>query len=252
MSGLWAKLEYKLIDTHCHVLDYQSQDFIQTLNKQRITTHAVTTTLAEYKALYPLLESCEYIVPSLGLFPLKVKSELEHLEQFLELIPKTKLVGEIGLDYTAPEEERELQRQVLKKIINKCNEENGKVLSLHSRGSAEDVLKIIGKKFNGSAIMHWYSGPVDFIQTAAPNIFFSINTAMLRSRKGKEILKVLKPEQVLTETDGPYVKINSEPAHPQDIKIVIQSLSQKWGKSIEEILDIIYENYTKATNFCDA
>ena len=100
--------------------------------------------------------------------------------------------------------------------------------------------------------MHWYSGPSELIQTAPPNIYFSINTAMLRSRKGKEVLKALKPEQVLTETDGPYVKINSFAAHPEDIKIVIQSLSQKWSKSIEEVLNIIKDNHDKATNFCDA
>ncbi|MCH2206957.1 MAG: TatD family hydrolase [Lentisphaerales bacterium] len=252
MSGLWAKLEDQLIDTHCHVLDYKEPDFIQKLNDSKITTHAVTTTLAEFKRLFPLLENCKHIFPSMGLFPLKAKEEGHNLEEFLDLIPQTKLIGEIGLDYTVPEEERVLQRQILEKIISKCNESGDKTLSLHSRDSAEDVFKIIGADFQGSAIMHWYSGPAELIDSAPKNIYFSVNTAMLKSRKGKEILQSLKPQQVLTETDGPYVKINAQASQPQDIRIVVQSLSQKWQKTIEETLKTIQENYARATNFSGA
>ena len=75
---------------------------------------------------------------------------------------------------------------------------------------------------------------------------------MIKSRNGKEIIKVLKPEQVLTETDGPYVLINGHPSYPWDIKNVIQTLSVRWGKPIEEVLDIISANYQRAVNFCDA
>ena len=71
---------------------------------------------------------------------------------------------------------------------------------------------------------------------------------MLKSRRGKEILKALRPDQVLTETDGPYVKINNKAATPIDIRNVVNSLSSLWEKSIQETLEILETNYQRAIN----
>lgn len=252
MSGVWEKLEHKLIDTHCHILDYSDKNIFAKLNQKKITVHGVTTTLDEFKAVKELVKNYPNIHPYLGIFPLKVRDEIDSLEEILELIETEKFIGEIGLDYTVKEDERQQQRLVLKEIINKCNNAGKKVLSLHSRGSSQDVLKFIGSDFNGSAIMHWFSGDPELVKKTPKNVFFSLNTAMIKSRNGKEIIKVLKPEQVLTETDGPYVLINGHPSYPWDIKNVIQTLSVRWGKPIEEVLDIISANYQRAVNFCDA
>jgi TatD DNase family protein len=248
MSGIWGALEHRLIDTHCHLLDYQSPDFISKLAQTNITIHAVTTTLTEYKKLCPLVKKYPNILPSMGLFPLKVKDETHSLEEFLSTIKDTQLIGEVGLDYTSSNEDQQLQKNVLKQIIAECQRVKGRILSLHSRRSAEDVLRIIGDDFHGTAIMHWYSGPIELIKATPKNIFFSINAAMLKSRNGKQILNALQPSQILTETDGPYVKVHDRPSEPSDIKIVIQSLSQKWGVSIEAVLSIIDENYRRAMN----
>ena len=70
---------------------------------------------------------------------------------------------------------------------------------------------------------------------------------MLRSHKGKEIIRLLRPQQLLTETDGPYVKIGKErPAVPQDIRAVIDSLAQTWRCPVENAVEIIRQNYQRA------
>ena len=248
-GGVWDKLEHQLIDTHCHILDYNCPDLLNQLKHKQITVHAVTTTLDEFKNIKKIVADHPNIHPSLGLFPLKVPDECDSLEEILEHIETTKFIGEIGLDYTVLESERIKQREVLKLIVAKCDKIGNRVLSLHSRGSAEDTLNIIGKNFNGTAIMHWFSGKPEFLKNCPDNVFFSINTAMIKSRKGKEIIKAIKPSQVLTETDGPYVQINGQPTYPWDIKNVIQTLSLRWDKSIQETLKIVSDNYRRAVNF---
>jgi TatD DNase family protein len=246
MNGPWAKLSSKLIDTHCHLHHYSDPEISMKLTNQAgIKTHMVTVRPDEFLQWQDIRNSFQFITPCLGLFPLYVDESEEQLQQFFTLLKKTRFIGEVGLDYTADELHRTLQRKFLQKLISNCHELGDRILSVHSRRSAEDIFKIIGESFNGKVIMHWYSGSIELAQNAPDNFYFSINTAMLKSRNGKELINHLKPEQILTETDGPYIKINDQPALPSDIKNVIQSLSLKWHCSLEECLNIIQQNYDK-------
>ena len=96
--------------------------------------------------------------------------------------------------------------------------------------------------------MHWFSGDPELVKSSPDNVFYSVNTAMLRSRQGKKIIRTLSPGQVLTETDGPYVKINDTPAVPGDIRSVINALKEIWDMSLEETVDTISSNYHRASS----
>ena len=249
MPGPWDKLIHKIVDTHCHLHHYpEPLKLAQAVQKASIKVHCVTVKPSEYAVCQKLFENFDCIIPSLGLFPLNVKDEYKNLSLFLDEMKKTRFIGEIGLDYSVTDEkELNLQREVFSTIVNECSKEGGKILSIHSRRSAADVLEIIGNDFKGTALMHWFSGDEELIKGAPENIFFSVNTAMLQSRQGKKVLKALRPGQVLTETDGPYVSINKLPAVPADIKNVVNSLSCLWSKSLEETMEILSENYSRAT-----
>lgn len=249
MAGIWDRLSAKLTDTHCHIHHYDQPEIIlKTVKSSGMKVHCVTVRPDEFPLCCEQFANYPNIIPSLGLFPLNVKEE-GILEKFFELFDQTRFIGEIGLDYSIEEEhEMELQRSVFKKIVSACDKAGNKILSIHSRRSADDVLKIIGPNFNGKAIMHWYSGPVKLIQQAPENIYFSVNTAMLQSRQGKKVIASLGKSQVLTETDGPYVKINDKPAQPTDTKNVVNSLAANWGISIEETMEILQDNYERVVS----
>jgi TatD DNase family protein len=248
MSGIWDKLTDRLIDTHCHIHHYENpQKLIEKLNAQKIRVHLVTVKPQEYAECLVLTENSPLITPCIGMFPLLVKECQDMMPLFWEHLEKTKYVGEIGLDYSVRDAaELSLQKSVFEQIVNKCHEIGGKVLSIHSRRSAEDVLSIIGNSFNGTAIMHWYSGPVDLAIAAPDNVFFSINTAMLKSRQGKLIIRNVPREKILTETDGPYVKLDNKAVEPEDIRNVVNALSVHWRCTIEEALEIVTQNYQRA------
>lgn len=248
MSGPWTKLQSKIVDTHCHVHHYQ--DPLKTareIAEAGIKVHCVTVKPSEYAECITLFKDFSGITPCIGLFPLNVKEEAENLDLFFKHLKETRFVGEIGLDYSITDpNELALQQQVFRDIIKACDSAGNKVLSIHSRRSAKDVLKFLGMDFNGTAIMHWFSGEEDLIKNSPDNVFYSINTAMVKSRQGKKILQALRPDQVLTETDGPYVLINNKPALPVDIRNTVNALSALWEKSLEDSVEILDQNYQRA------
>ncbi|NQZ58441.1 MAG: TatD family hydrolase [Lentisphaeraceae bacterium] len=250
MSKTWHKLTSQLIDTHCHVHHYENpQLLIDQLIEKKIRVHMVGVRPNEFQKCIELTRKAPLIEPCLGLFPLFVKEEQQNLPLFFELLKTTRFIGEIGLDYSIDDkEEVKLQKETFENIISACDYSGNKILSIHSRRSAEDVLAIIGNSFRGTAIMHWFSGCDKLVESTPDNIFYSINTAMLKSRSGKELIRKINPRQILTETDGPYIHNGkTRPAVPQDIRIVIESLSKIWQLTLEETLRLIENNYQRAT-----
>lgn len=250
MPGPWEKLTRQIVDTHCHVHHYSKPiEAAIEIDRLGIKTHCVTVKPPEFDECSKQFQDFSGIIPCIGLFPLNVKEEQNNLDIFFKHLENTRFVGEIGLDYSiTDQDELGLQKEIFRSILDACDQLGNKILSIHSRRSAEDVLAFIGDDFNGTAIMHWFSGPEELIKKSPTNVFYSVNSAMLKSRQGKQVLKALRPEQVLTETDGPYVKINGKPAVPADIRNVINTLSSLWNKSIEESLDIITANYSRASH----
>lgn len=251
MGGIWNKLGAQLVDTHCHVHHYTNlQAVTDDITTSGMKVHCVTVKPAEYSRCCKLFKDHSRIIPSPGFFPLYVKDEIHELDSFLTSLRQAEFIGEIGLDYSVMEkDELDLQREVFKTILEHCQCAGRKVLSLHSRRSAEDVLKFIGDSFNGTAIMHWFSGDPHLVKKSPENVFYSVNTAMLKSRQGKKVIQALRLDQVLTETDGPYININKQPAMPSDIRHVVNALSARWGIDIKKCVDILSENYRRAVEF---
>ena len=250
MGGVWEQLYHRLVDTHCHINHYpEPEKLIAELAEKKIRVHCVTVRPGEYEPCCDLLKNHPDIIPCAGFFPLNAEEEKENFDYFLELVKKTRFIGEVGLDYTiSDKKELSLQREIFTEIINTCSKLGNKVLSIHSRRSAEDVLKTVGDSFNGTAIMHWFSGHEDLVTKTPENIFYSVNTVMLSSRQGKKVLDKLRPSQILTETDGPYVELNNKSVKPPHMRNVVNSLSDHWDKSLEEVLDILEDNYKRALN----
>ena len=66
---------------------------------------------------------------------------------------------------------------------------------------------------------------------------------MIRAEKGKKIVERVSPERILTETDGPYVKVNDRAAEPKDVKLILEYLKVIWSKSFEDVEKRIYLNF---------
>jgi TatD DNase family protein len=235
-----------LVDTHCHVDLYPDpRGVVREVERQRVYTIAVTNTPSVFPRLTEIVGASPFVRVALGLHPELAVERHRELSQFKDLLSRTRYVGEVGLDYqTTVEAERATQRRVLGSIIDQCNAAGGKVVTVHSRRAADDVVEAFGEGFRGTYILHWYSGGVRALRRAVANgAYFSINPAMARSDRGRGLIAEVLRDRVLTETDGPFVTLANAPAVPHDVAAVIRELSQLWRVGEAEARQIVYRNF---------
>ena len=68
---------------------------------------------------------------------------------------------------------------------------------------------------------------------------------MLQSDKGRMLLSKVPRNRILTETDGPYVKIERRQISPEDVCLVIKHLAVIWKSTEEETQKQVQDNYEK-------
>jgi TatD DNase family protein len=105
-----------------------------------------------------------------------------------------------------------------------------KILTVHSRGAEKETIQCLAAA-EVTAILHWYSGALTHIDTAVEaGLWFSVNSAMLRSKTGQRIIRSIPRERIVTETDGPYVKVGGQASEPRDIPRIVNGLANIWNE----------------------
>src|SRR5262249_32207155 len=123
-----------LIDMHCHLdlyPDFPKQ--VELCEREQIFTLAVTTTPKAWARNNELASRTQYVRAALGLHPQVVADRAHEIGLWDELLPRSRYVGEVGLD-AGPRFYRSLgeQKQVFAHILQACSSAGGKVLSVHS------------------------------------------------------------------------------------------------------------------------
>jgi TatD DNase family protein len=236
----------KLIDTHCHIDLYRDPKVvIAETEAQQIYTIAVTNTPSVYPHLQALCNNLRYIRPAIGLHPELAVARYKELPQMWQFLSSTRYVGEVGLDYTTKDlSERRIQLKAFEQILAHCAEYGDKVLTIHSRRAVLDVINAIGKEYRGTIILHWYSGSLRELNRAIEyGYYFSVNFSMLRSENGRKLIAKMPRNRVVTETDGPFIKISDEPARPVHISRTIEVLADLWKISVADTKELIFNNF---------
>ena len=70
--------------------------------------------------------------------------------------------------------------------------------------------------------------------------YFSVNSATLRTSKGKGILKEIPLNRILIETDGPFSKFNGNIAEPMHLKMIYEAF--EYFYNVKGMEDIVFEN----------
>lgn len=133
---------------------------------------------------------------------------------------------------------------MLKAIQNKP-----KFMSIHSRKAESEVLDGLEEENRSPVVFHWYSGPLDLIdRVLSLGHYFSINPAMINTTHGRKIIDRLPFDRVLTETDGPFVKMEKRTAYPKDVSLVENYLSEIWQMNKFDTSKNIKNNFHKLIN----
>jgi TatD DNase family protein len=242
-----VKLEPDLavVDAHCHVDLYSDpKAVVAQAEALRIRTIAVTNAPSVFSFTRDVTAECRYVRPAAGLHPELVHSHGHELERLWPLLEETRYVGEVGLDYVTTDSRiRARQREVFGAIVERCAALGNKILTIHSRRAAADVIATVGPTFPGKAILHWFSGTVRQLeQAAAAGFFFSVNPSVLSSKSGRTLAASMPRERVLTETDGPFVKLGARPTTPPDTALVVQALAVLWHMEPAQARDVVATN----------
>lgn len=244
MSSTSTSIE--LVDMHCHVDLYPNVDeVVKSIERRRVHTIAVTNAPSVFWYTEKLAKDSQYIEPAVGLHPELVATRRNETAQLWEILERTQVIGEVGLDYSAGGDAvYSQQREVFSEVLTRCAALKNKVISVHSRQATADTISIVGRNYPGRVILHWFSGTMRDLERAIEyGFYFSVNPSMAKSQKGVLLISKMPRERVLTETDGPFVKIGRVPASPPQVEVVVDALARVWGTAGDEAARIVLRNY---------
>lgn len=232
---------------HCHLDLYKEpKDIVYECDKKGLYVLSVTTTPQAYIGSNRLVSGCKRIKTALGLHPELAHLRYEELGIFDVLLPQVKYVGEIGLDGGVEYKKyAEIQLKVLRHILKKVHHNGGRIMSIHSRGSAGEIVNEL-KGIDGVPIFHWFTGTKEELKQAIDiGAWFSVGPAMMSSKKGRDTIKLIPKDRILTETDGPFSKLYGKNLFPWDIDKAILGISKIWGCNSDFVENKIEENFRK-------
>jgi TatD DNase family protein len=173
--------------------------------------------------------------------------------------PKALLWGEIGLDYHYKNSPADKQRSALRDQLRLARE-HGLPVVIHCRDAWPDLLAILkeesaGKKYKG--ILHNFTGDPEFARLCADLgllISFSGIITFHGSDQIREAARSLRLDQVLIETDAPYVAPEphrgrrNEPCY---LTGVAHGLAEAMDVSVDDIARNTTRNLRRLLNLPD-
>jgi len=235
----------QIIDTHLHLDLFDNPDrILEEAKRLGIGLVAMTNAPFLFEACRKICKKYSYAWTSLGMHPELVPQYKNQLGQFYDLLDLTSFVGEIGLDFTTRDEtHQKAQKMVFEKILSFCSNKKNKILSVHSRKADKDAIEIIGKNYPNNIIMHWYSGSISNLEKAVDNgFYFSVNSSMIVTKNGQEIIKRIPNDKILLETDGPFTRKNCTHFTIGILKFVIDKIAIIKGICVKDIKLQIHKN----------
>ncbi|HLD97769.1 MAG TPA: TatD family hydrolase [Candidatus Nanoarchaeia archaeon] len=246
-----------LIDVHCHLDLLENIDKIINesrtgKNKFLIVTQGINPE-NNRKAL-ELSEKYKEVKCALGIYPedaiklsdKQISDELKFIEKNVKA-NKVIAVGEIGLDGTYSNIEK--QKKVFREIVKLAVRLDIPVI-VHSRKAetlcVEELEKLKAKK----VIMHCFSGNLNLVKRIAENGWFlSIPSNVIFSTHFQEVVKIIKIDNLLCETDSPYLHPEKKfPNNPLNVIYSYKKISEIKKLSLDKVEKNIENNFNRAFN----
>ena len=244
-----AAASAKAVDLHCHLDLYPDHAAaISRAETARVYTLSVTTTPKAWSRNQALTRDTRFVRAALGLHPQLVAERAAEIALWEKHLPETRYVGEVGLD-AGPRfyKSWEAQKQVFRTVLERCAQAGGKILTVHSVRSATAVLDMIETHLpseRGKIVLHWFTGSLSEARRAAAlGCYFSVNVEMARTERGRVLLAALPSDRLLTETDGPFTKVNGRPAEPANVIAAVEALASVRAMDAEIITHTVLANF---------
>ena len=192
-----------LIDAHAHLDRYGDalvEAALEEIAYEGIVTISTSMDLLSYERTLALAATCDPILPAFGVHPWNAPAYADRLSDIRQVIERSPLLGEIGLDYHFVEDASQYaaQRRVFEFFLAAAKEQD-KIVNLHTTGAECETLGLLSRYGIRRAIVHWYSGSLDTLHAMAEQgVCFTIGVEVLSSSHIQTIARAVPWEQLLT------------------------------------------------------
>ncbi len=228
-----------LIDTHVHLNSHQFEGHVDEVIHRALQNDVKMMIVVGYDKItnlkaIELAKKYPFIYATVGYHPTEAKDVTEEDFQLLERqlqLPEVVGVGECGLDFYWDKEHVDKQITVFQKQIE-LSLQYDKPLVIHMRDASEATYNVLSEFKGLRGIMHSYSGSVQMaplfiglglhISLGGPVTFHN-------GHKPKEVAKAVPLENLLVETDSPYLSphpFRGKQNEPARVKLVAEEIAR--------------------------
>ena len=249
----------KIIDTHNHIYPSEIENAVDIINeckKNNIYLILNGVDIDSNNEIIELSKKYDNVYAAIGLNYDQIdKFTDDDLVLLEDQIKNNKVVaiGEIGIDYHWTKENSEKQIYFFKKQLELAEKYNLPVI-VHSRKASQEVYDIIKESGVRKGSMHCFSGSLELAKEYIKlGFYIGIDGPITypNNRKGIDIITNIPVENLLLETDSPYLPPESKRGEvntPLNLFEIAGKLSEVKNISIEEICEITYNNANKLFN----
>ncbi len=255
----------RYIDAHCHLqfgqYDADRDDIIAKMKEEGVAALVVGCDLESSKGALALAEQHEHLYASVGLHP-NYEPEVEFDREAFRVLaahPKVVAIGECGLDYFRPSTVDDVTKRNQKELLKKhlaLAAEFKKPLIIHSRPSKgsqdayQDLIALLTEEkaslLPNAGDIHFFVGTKDEADALIALGFTVSFTAVITfARDYDAVMKSVSLENILAETDSPYVAPvirRGERNDPLAVKDVAAQIAEVRGEDREAVREVLLAN----------
>lgn len=231
-----------IIDTHCHLESYDNIDDIVNFDGIMIAAGCNDETNLR---VVELVNNYPNIYGTLGIHPEELDNVTDNSFKIIEdNLSNKKIVGigEIGLDYYYDDTRKEEQKELFIKQLELASKFKLPVV-IHSRDSIADTYNIMSN-YQLKGNIHCFSSSLEMAKKFI-KLGYKIGIGgVLTFKNGKklqEIVKNIDINDIVLETDSPYLTPEPYRGHknePKNVIYVANKISELKGISIEKVIEI--------------
>jgi len=239
-------------DTHCHIFSEYYENIDEVLNNaQSVNISRVINNGCDHKSNLEVLELIEKypsMYGALGIHPEVVDTyhgnEINFIEENLNN-QKIVAIGEIGLDYHYTKENKEAQIKLFETQLKLAEKYHIPVI-IHSREATEDTINTL-KKYKVTGVIHSFSGSLETAKIYIKMGFLlGINGVItFKNSKLRDVIKEIDLENVILETDSPYLAPTphrGERNEPANVSLIASFISELKNIPLSQLSIITNEN----------
>ena len=237
------------VDAHCHI-DFEQYDedreevIDEAKEKLEFIVNAGSNLENNREVLDLSRKHEEFIIPNLGLHPTYTDSfnELDDIKaQIRDERPAA--VGEIGLDHhhVSEKQVRKRQEKIFREMLELAEELNLPVV-VHSRDAEKKTVDILKEYALPDVMVHCFNGKPELAEEAVEEgMTIGVTTQVLYSNRVQEIVKALNADDILLETDSPFL-YRGERNSPVKVLESVEKVAEIKNVDEEKVIQASTEN----------